>query len=498
MLLEILEILIIKNGHNNPNLSIPSCPWTPKLWINPTVLSQHYLVPRSEVCFREASKVGASWSRSVDDTSYRGSSRTSTTITKWLAMPLMTNLGYPLPPLTWPILVFKYIQAAFSSFSWMRSCSKGSRFTLGVWGLRVCSLDVAQPSAAVRNRPQPFAFVRNRPQPSARAPYGRAYGEFCNRGRFWRLRMLRFAWQAWHVVTFRRVLWRVESRFVWQAQYFCDVFRRGVSFCGRRSTVDASIIILPRRRNTLDVSCCVFFCESQSQGCVKWRKDANSVAGVTLKEYCDLMKMDGSLARNIDFEVVNLEVHKKTRRITSIVKLLGRSLARNARFDAPTSLVSSLWFSCGLAPCLWGKLQSLSFSKVSIVMSFCEAGAGTLWHSNLFDNVSKVVLCGKHASFSQDKLQFSWQAHHFGDLWRHFARQAQHFRRVALRALHSTLHPLHFTLHTLHSTLHTLHFTLHTLHSTLYTPRFIRDTLHSTLYTLHFILYNPHFTLYTL
>ena len=35
-------------------------------------------------------------------------------------------------------------------FSRMRS--KGSRFTLGVWGLRVCSLDVAQPSASVRNR----------------------------------------------------------------------------------------------------------------------------------------------------------------------------------------------------------------------------------------------------------------------------------------------------------------------------------------------------------
>ena len=31
---------------------------------------------------------------------------------------------------------------------------KGSRFTLGVWGLRVCSLDVAQPLANVRNRPR--------------------------------------------------------------------------------------------------------------------------------------------------------------------------------------------------------------------------------------------------------------------------------------------------------------------------------------------------------
>ena len=28
---------------------------------------------------------------------------------------------------------------------------------------------------------------------------------------------------------------------------------------------------------------------------------------------------------------------------------IGGSLARNVRFDAPTCLVSSLWFSCGLA-----------------------------------------------------------------------------------------------------------------------------------------------------
>ena len=64
-------------------------------------------------------------------------------------------------------------------FSRMRS--KGSRFTLGVWGLRVCSLDVAFASATVRNRPQP----------SARGPYGRAYGKFCRGGNFWRFQTCR-------------------------------------------------------------------------------------------------------------------------------------------------------------------------------------------------------------------------------------------------------------------------------------------------------------------
>jgi fluoride ion exporter CrcB/FEX len=61
---------------------------------------------------------------------------------------------------------------------------------------------------------------------------------------------------------------------------------------------------------------------------------------------------------------------------------------------------------------------------------------GTLWHSNLFGNVSKVGLCGRRstfATFSGDALQFSWQAQHFGRVHRHFSWQAQHFRRGVLR-----------------------------------------------------------------
>ena len=61
---------------------------------------------------------------------------------------------------------------------------------------------------------------------------------------------------------------------------------------------------------------------------------------------------------------------------------------------------------------------------------------GTSWHSDVFCNVSKVVLRGRRntfATFSEDVLQFSWQAQHFGRVRRHFSWQAQHFRRVALR-----------------------------------------------------------------
>ena len=63
---------------------------------------------------------------------------------------------------------------------------------------------------------------------------------------------------------------------------------------------------------------------------------------------CDVLKIDGSLARNIDFEVANFHVLRKTRRKTSILKLqsvkIGGSLARNARFGASACLVSRHWF----------------------------------------------------------------------------------------------------------------------------------------------------------
>ena len=134
--------------------------------------------------------------------------------------------------------------------------SKGSRFTLGVWKLRVCSLDVAFTVATVRNRSQPFV----------RTPYGRAYGKFCRGGPFWRFQTRR-----------------------------CFVSR------GRR---------------------------------------------------------------------------------------------------------------------------------------------GTSWHSDVFCNVSKVVLRGRRntfVTFSEDVLQFSWQAQHFGRVYRHFSWQAQHFRRVLLRFLQIAL-----------------------------------------------------------
>ena len=146
-------------------------------------------------------------------------------------------------------------------------------------------------------------------------------------------------------------------------QKMCCIFR------GRRSTFDVSIVIFRGRRSTLDVSCCVFiaYCKSHWQGCVKWREGGKfrGKRGI----WCDVLKINGSLARNIDFEVANFQVLRKTRRKTSILKLqsvkIGGCLARNARFGAPTCLVSRHWFYGGFA-------VSIGEAAKLVLLSCCQ------------------------------------------------------------------------------------------------------------------------------
>jgi len=79
--------------------------------------------------------------------------------------------------------------------------------------------------STLRSRSQPFATVRA-------IPVWPCLWEVLQRWSFLEVSdvsLLRFAWQAWHFMTFRRVVQRVENRFAWQAQYFCDVFRRCVA-----------------------------------------------------------------------------------------------------------------------------------------------------------------------------------------------------------------------------------------------------------------------------
>ena len=127
-----------------------------------------------------------------------------------------------------------------------------------------------------RNRSQPFATVRtNSVWP--------CLWEVLQRWFFLEVSdvsLLRFAWQAWHFVTFRRVLRRVENRFAWQAQCFCDVFRRWLQLSWQaqhfgRVHRHFSWQAQHFRRVLLRV-----FGKSHWQGCVKWRQGANSVASV--------------------------------------------------------------------------------------------------------------------------------------------------------------------------------------------------------------------------
>ena len=83
---------------------------------------------------------------------------------------------------------------------------------------------------------------------------------------------------------------------------------------------------------------------------------------------CDALKIDGSLARNIDFEVANFQVLRKTRRKTSILKLQSVKMEEVSHEMLVLVLprVSSRVSSFPVAsPCLWGKLQNLSFCHVA-------------------------------------------------------------------------------------------------------------------------------------
>ena len=172
---------------------------------------------------------------------------------------------------------------------------------------------------------------------------------------------LQFSWQAQH-------FGRVHRHFSWQAQHF--------------------------RRVVLRV-----FCKSHWQGCVNWRQVANSVAGVAFCEMC--WKLTEASHETLILMLQNLEVPTKTRRKTSILKILKQQSVKLEEVSHEMLVlvlppVSSRVIGFLVAsPCLWGKLQNISFSKVAkqVVMSFCVAGAawrGTLWQPNLFDNVSKM------------------------------------------------------------------------------------------------------------
>ena len=162
--------------------------------------------------------------------------------------------------------------------------------TLGVWGLRVCSLDVAFTSATVRVR----AVL-----PMASFATVVTFGGFRRR-----------------VASFRMAgvaLCDIPTCFITCQKSFCVagaiLLRRfqkmRSSFRGRRSTLATSIVISRGRRTTLDVSRRVFLRIAVSG----LRQVATRCK---LRGRRDVLKLDGNLAQNIDFEAANIEVHKQT------------------------------------------------------------------------------------------------------------------------------------------------------------------------------------------
>ena len=167
-------------------------------------------------------------------------------------------------------------------------------------------------------------------------------------------------------------------------------------------------------------------------------------------------------------------------------------------FSVSTYLVSSLWFSCGVAVSMGQAAKHLFWKPKQVVMSFCVAGKA------LRDMPTCLLTCRKCQNWRKSRPKWSFFLHPRVSsrvsgfpvaspcLWEKLRTPHATFYTP-----HSTIYTLDSTLYTLHSTLYTLHFTLLTPHSRLYTPHSRLHTLHSTLLTLHFALYTYalHFTL---
>ena len=135
-------------------------------------------------------------------------------------------------------------------------------------------------------------------------------------------------------------------------QTMCCVFR------GRRSTIPPmSFYVAGAAFSTCRVACFLRLALSALREVVTRCKFRGRL-GILWH----VMKIDGSLARNIDFDVANFPLHAKTRRKTLLfqvrsVKSAG-SLVRNARFELSTCLVLMLWL-CGGVPVPIGKAAKL-------------------------------------------------------------------------------------------------------------------------------------------
>ena len=274
-----------------------------------------------------------------------------------------------------------YLQFWVLLIVFSRMHSKGSRFTLGVWGLRVCSPDVAFTFS------QPFATVRNLPQPSATVRM--FFGGFKRLFAFFRVAGVALRDIRTCFVTCRK------SFCVASAILFCDVFTRCVAVFVAGAALWACLSSFCVVGATLWTCRAACFLEIALAGLhqVVTRRRFRGRRGI----FWDVLKIYGSLAQNIDFEIAKFRVREKTpgKRRFWCYKVSKLEEVSHEMLVLVLPRVSSGVSGFPVASlCLWGKLQNLFFSKVAtqVVMLFCVAGVALCNIPTCFYTMSKVSL----------------------------------------------------------------------------------------------------------
>ena len=299
--------------------------------------------------------------------------------------------------------------------------STGSRFTPGIWGFRVCSLNVAFASAPVRNRSREVAMA----VPIANFAKVVISGSFKRRVASFRVAGVALCDNPTCFLTCRKS----------KAQYLRVIFKRWVAFFVAGAALwwpPWSFCVADAALQTCRVACFLQIAMSRLRQAVptcKFRGRRGILWGV--------MQIDGSLTRhrfwgskfwsswenpteNADFKATKCEKFRKSR-------------TKRWFWVSNMSRLHALVF-------LWRRRVYGGSCKASHFRTGSNAvlrgRRGTAWHLDVSAKVSYVVLCDKHNTFgrfSEDESHFSRQAQHFGYLHHRFAWQVQHFRRVLLR-----------------------------------------------------------------
>ena len=237
--------------------------------------------------------------------------------------------------------------------------------------------------------------------------------------------------------------------------------------------------------------CCVFFCESHCQGCVKWWQLANCVAGVGHRESV-ILRGRRSIWDNF---VISINAFRTGTAACGVMLpssfvpfcVAGRMLVYAAtchlRRDPLHSTFHTFHYYIEHFTCL-STFCTPYFALRTLQCTVDIPHPQSTLYSTIYT------------------LQSALYTPHFNSALnaQHFALHTLHFRRCTPHTLHITLYTSHFTRCTPNSTLYTLHFALDTPHSTLDTPHFAPKlyTLHSILYTLHSTIHTPQSPLHTL